>query len=72
MYMQSVSLVKTSQFSRGCAKGVKAYARPLGAAPLSLFTNCLEEVFSETASEFLCEGVSRCLLLRCATGAKVP
>ncbi len=48
MYMQSVSLVKTSQFSRGCAKGVKAYARPLGAAPLSLFTNCLEEVFSET------------------------
>jgi hypothetical protein len=29
-----------------------------------------EEVFSESASEFLCEGVSRCLLLRCATGAK--
>ncbi len=31
---------------------------------------CLEEVFSETASEFLCGGVSRCLLLRCAIGAK--
>jgi hypothetical protein len=37
---------------------------------LPLFTNCLEEVFSETASEFLCGGVSRCLLLRCTTGAK--
>jgi hypothetical protein len=35
-----------------------------------LFINVLEEVFSETASEFLCEGVLRCLLLRCATGAK--
>jgi hypothetical protein len=32
--------------------------------------NCLEDVFSETESEFLCEGVSMCLLLRCATGAK--
>ena len=31
-----------------------------------------EEVFSETASEFLCVGVARCLLLRCATGAKGP
>jgi hypothetical protein len=48
VYMQSVSLVKTSQFSKGCAKSVKAYARPLGAAPLSLFTNCLEVLFSDT------------------------
>jgi len=32
--------------------------------------NCREEVFSEIASEFLYEGVSKCLLLRCATGAK--
>jgi len=32
--------------------------------------NCLEDVFSGTASEFLCEGVSMGLLLRCATGAK--
>ncbi len=31
-----------------------------------------EEVFSETVSEFLCEGVSRCLLLGYWTGAKRP
>ncbi len=27
--------------------------------PSGLFTRCREEEFSETASEFLCEGVSR-------------
>src|ERR671921_2256111 len=32
---------------------------------LPLLTNYLEEVFSETASDFLYEGVIRCLLLRC-------
>ena len=40
----------------------KIYGRSVAHTP---FRTVSEEVFSETASEFLCVGVSMCLLLRC-------